>query len=211
MDTDFWLQKWINNEIGFHQSQVNALLTGNIYKLRLPKASRLFLPLCGKTLDIGWLLEQGYQVVGIELIESAIEQLFKELAIKPQITQVGRLKHYQADNTDIFVGDFFDLTATDLGKVDAAYDRASLIALPEEGRKQYAGHLTTITGQAPQLLVSLDYDQSQLTGPPFSVTAEEIKQLYGSHYQIELVEHTEVAGGVKGKCQAMENVWLLTS
>jgi len=211
MNTDFWLQKWNNNEIGFHQSQVNALLTGNIQKLSLPKASRLFLPLCGKTLDIGWLLEQGYQVVGIELIESAIEQLFTELVIKPQITPVGRLKKYQADNMEIYVGNFFDLTSSDLGKVDAVYDRASLIALPRDVRRQYAMHLTTITKQAPQLLVSLDYDQSQLTGPPFSVTGEEIQQLYDSHYQIALVKHTEVAGGLKGKCQATENVWILTN
>jgi len=210
MNADFWNNKWRNNEIGFHLIEVNALLTDNIHQLKLPEASRLFLPLCGKTLDIGWLLESGYQVVGIELIESAIEQLFSELAVKPQIESVGRLKCYQASNVKIFAGDFFDLSTSDLGDVDAVYDRASLIALPEQERKHYAAHLATITKRAPQLLVNLDYDQSQLQGPPFAVTEEEIKRFYSSHYKIELVKQSEVDGGLKGKCKATENVWLLT-
>lgn len=97
--------------------------------------------------DIGyfWLLSNGYRVIGAELVESAIEQLFAELAITPTISFVGDIKHYNAPNIDIFVGDIFELSSKILGPVDAIYDRAALIALPDETRTRYAAHLMAIT------------------------------------------------------------------
>jgi thiopurine S-methyltransferase len=165
--------------------------------------------LCGKTLDIAWLLSQGYRVAGAELSETAITQLFAGLGVEPQILTVGALKHYRTPDIDIFVGNIFDLSGSMLGAVDAVYDRAALVALPEDMRPRYAAHLMEMTNQAPQLLISYVYDQRVMGGPPFSVPNEEVTQHYGRRYDVRLIASTEVPGGLKGKCSATENVWLL--
>ncbi len=210
MEKNFWIQKWKKKEIAFHQSQVNPHLKLNFEKLNLKKGSRVFLPLCGKTLDIAWLLSQGYQVVGAELVETAIQELFAELEIKPQITHLGKFNHYAAQNIDIFVGDIFELSKEVLGRVDAIYDRAALVALPKELREKYTKHLMDITNKAAQLLVVYEYDQNKIQGPPFSLSADEIKKHYENEYHLILIDSVEVpGGGMKGQVPAKENVWLL--
>ncbi|NES20095.1 MAG: thiopurine S-methyltransferase [Symploca sp. SIO3E6] len=209
MDKNFWLQKWQNNNIGFHRSEANPVLVKYFPELSLGKGSRVFVPLCGKTLDIAWLLAQGYRVAGAELVEMAIEQLFVELGVEPKISEVGDLKHYSAENIDIFVGDIFALSGEMLGSVEAIYDRAALVALPEEIRHRYTAHLKEITDKAPQLLVTYEYDQNLMAGPPFSISNEELNQHYGDNYDLTLIVSTNVPGGFKGKCAATENVWLL--
>ena len=167
------------------------------------------MPLCGKTLDIAWLLSNTYCVVGAELIEMAIEQLFEALGIEPKIVAVGELRRYSATNIDIFVGDILKLSAKMLGPVNAIYDRAALVALPEDMRKQYTAHLTKITNKAPQLLVSYEYDQALMEGPPFSISRKEVNQHYSDSYDLTLLASSDVPSGLKGNCEAKENVWLL--
>jgi thiopurine S-methyltransferase len=182
VDTNFWHQRWERNEIAFHQREANPLLVKYFDVLSLSKGSRVFLPLCGKTLAIHWLLSNGYRVAGSELSEVAVNQLFSELTIEPRITAIDDIRRHSADNIDIFVGDIFDLSRSVLGRVDAIYDRAALVALPERGR--YAAHLIEITDRAPQLLISYDYDQSLVDGPPFSVSNEEVNRLYRDSYDL---------------------------
>lgn len=210
MDQNFWYQRWEKNEIGFHEGKPNPLLVKHFHALSLPKGRRIFLPLCGKTLDIGWLLTKDYRVAGAELSRIAIEQLFMELGVQPDISAVGELEQWSAKNLDIFVGDIFALSRKMLGPVDAVYDRAALVALPEAMRAGYAAHLMEITGKAPQLLICYDYDQRLMDGPPFSVRNDEVKRHYAANYDVTLIESTDVAGGLKGKVAAKENVWLLT-
>jgi len=209
MEESFWHQRWANNQIAFHQSEANPLLVKHLPKLVLKEGARVFVPLCGKTLDIHWLLAEGYQVAGAELSRSAIEQLFGDLGVPPRVSAAGELQRYSADRIDIFVGNLFDLSAERLGPVDAIYDRAALVALPEGMRSQYTMHLKAITGSAPQLLISYVYDQNLVAGPPFSVSNEEITRHYQDSYQMTFLGSTDVAGGMKGKCPAVENVWLL--
>jgi thiopurine S-methyltransferase len=209
MEPNFWQKKWVDNEIAFHRSDANPLLVKYFNALGLAKGSRIFLPLCGKTLDIRWLLSNGYRVAGAELSKIAIEQLFMELGVKPTITTHGNLDHYSADHIDIFVGDIFELSSNLLGHVDAIYDRAALVALPKSMRSQYTTHLMNITGKAPQLLICYVYDQNLQEGPPFSISNNEVHQHYNTHYNLTLRESAEVEGGLKGKCSATENVWLI--
>ena len=209
MDASFWHQKWEKNDIGFHLNEANPLLIKYFRELSLAEGSRIFIPLCGKTRDIAWLLNSGYCVAGAELSKKAIEQLFAELGVEPKISSVGELERYSATNIDIFVGDIFDLSSNNLGLVDAIYDRAALVALPVEMRNQYTAHLMQITNKAPQLLICLEYDQSVVDGPPFSISYDEVNQRYTDRYELTLISSTNVAGGLKGKCAAKENVWLL--
>lgn len=209
MDTQFWHDRWASNEIGFHKSEANPLLVKYVDELSLATGSRFFLPLCGKTLDIGWLLSRGYRVAGAELSAVAIEQLFAQLGVTPTITRVGTLAHYRAPQLDLFVGDIFRVTPELLGPVDAIYDRAALVALPQDMRARYAAHLATLTAHAPQLLISFEYDQRVMEGPPFSVSEEEIRQHYGRRYDITVLASLDVPGGLKGRCPATERVYLL--
>lgn len=209
MEAKFWHDRWASNEIGFHKSEANPLLVKHFDELSLANGSRVFLPLCGKTLDIPWLLSRGYRVAGAELSPLAIEQLCAELGVTAMITKVCRLDHYSAPQLDLFVGDIFDVTPQMLGSVDAIYDRAALVALPPLMRGRYAAHLTALTAQAPQLLISFEYDQRMMEGPPFSVDEEEIGQHYGRHYDITVLASLDVPGGLKGRCPATETVYLL--
>lgn len=209
MDASFWHQRWEKNEIAFHQSKANPLLVEYFHELSLAKGSRIFVPLCGKTLDISWLLSNGYRVAGAELSKVAIEQLFMELGVQPKILGVGEVDQWSAKNIDIFVGDIFALSRKILGPVDAVYDRAALVAFPEDMRNRYTAHLTEMTDKAPQLLICYDYDQRLMEGPPFSVSNEEVKRYYTVNYDLTLIASRDVSGGLKGKCAAKENVWLL--
>jgi thiopurine S-methyltransferase len=209
VNSSFWLQKWEKNEIAFHKDEANPLLVKYFSELSLLRGRRVFVPLCGKTLDIGWLLSEGYRVTGAELAEIAVEQLFAELGVAPNISRVGEISLYSAKDLDIFVGDIFDISANILGSVDAIYDRAALVALPEEIRTRYTAHLMEITHEAPQLLVTFEYDQTVMEGPPFSISKEEVNQYYGDRYAVSLLSSTDVSGGLKGICAAKENVWLL--
>ena len=202
MKADFWLQRWERGEIGFHQSLTNPALVKYLEKLKLAKGSRIFVPLCGKTLDIAWLMSQGHQVVGVELSTLAVEELFDSLKITPSIRPMGALTLYSAKNIDIWLGDIFNLTNNVLGKVDAIYDRAALVALPREMRNRYTSHITTLCKAAPQLLITFEYNQSLYEGPPFAIHKEELQQHYQNTYQINLLEKTQIDESLKGKITA---------
>jgi thiopurine S-methyltransferase len=209
METSFWHQRWEKSDIGFHKSEVNPLLVSHFAKLDLPKGMRIFLPLCGKTRDFSWLLDNGYRVVGAELSELAINQLFRDLGIEPSISRIAEFDHYHAKDIDIFVGNFFDLTAEILGPVNAVYDRAALVALPSSMRNQYAIKLMQITNSAPQLLICYEYNQQLMDGPPFSIENAEVKKHYGDSFELVLAESRSVQGKLKGQVAAIETVWLL--
>ena len=209
MEADFWHQKWQSNEIGFHKAEANPLLVGHFSALGLAAGARVFVPLCGKTLDIPWLLAQGMRVAGAELSVLATEQLFSDMGVTPEVTEVGALRRYSADGVDIYAGDIFDLTAAELGAIDAIYDRAALVALPDDMRARYAAHLAKITGRAQQLLICFEYDQSRMNGPPFSVSPDEVKRVHGAHYGLATLHSGPMAGGLKGVVEAEETVWLL--
>ena len=74
MEASYWHERWGENRIAFHEKQANALLVEHFKRLELDAGARVFVPLCGKTLDIGWLLGRDLRVVGVELSELAVQQ-----------------------------------------------------------------------------------------------------------------------------------------
>ena len=209
MDASFWHQRWASRDIGFHESEANQLLVTHFHALELEQGARVFIPLCGKSRDIAWLLAQGYNVVGAELNEGAVRELFEELGIEPVVSVGDNHIRYYERGIDVLVGDVFDISTAVLGDVDAVYDRAALVALPSVMRKQYTEHIQRVTSRAPQLLICYEYDQSLMKGPPFSIVGDEIRTHYAANYEITQLEHREVLGGVKGAVDATEFVWLL--
>ncbi|WMW79663.1 thiopurine S-methyltransferase [Undibacterium cyanobacteriorum] len=213
MDAQFWHDRWQRRELGFHREHVNPLLRDHLSQLPLTAGQTVLVPLCGKTRDIAYLLSQGLQVVGVELSETAVRELFAELFadsdIEPQIQQYSNYIHYRVDHLSVFVGDFFAIQTEQVGSIDAVYDRAALVALPESMRRDYTAHLRKLTDAAPQLLITYEYDQTVIVGPPFSISHEEVRQHYASHFDIAKLFEAEVEGGMKGKTASTESVYLL--
>ena len=209
MHPDFWHNRWQTQQTAFHELKPNDFLTRYFNRLGLSQGDRIFVPLCGKTLDIGWLLAQSYCVAGAELSPLAVEHLFEGLGISPHITHLKHMDIYSGPYIDICVGNIFDLTADILGPVNAIYDRAALVALPADMRLNYSRHLMELTHKAPQLLICYEYDQTQMNGPPFCVTEPQLHDYYGTNYNIELIMRTPVLGGLRGQTPAHESVlWL---
>lgn len=211
MDAEFWHERWDKGQTAFHEGRPNRLLVKHFAALGLEEGARVFLPLCGKTIDIHWLRDRGFHIVGIDLSPLAIRQLFADLGLEPDVTDAGELTRYGAPGIEIFVGDIFALTAERLGPVDAVYDRAALVALPAEMRDRYAAHLADVTCAQRQLLLSFDYDQRLFDGPPFSVDAAEIERVHGARYRAELLEQGRIPGGLKRRDAVDEAAWLLTA
>jgi len=193
MKKDFWLERWDRGEIGFHQDEVNPYLVRYWPQLQVDRDSMVFVPLCGKSRDMLWLRNRGHQVLGVELSAIAVQSFFKENGYSPQQASKGKFDCCEANGIRILCGDFFDLGKEDLANVGAVYDRASLIALPPEMRERYARHLVSILPPATQiLLVTVDYPQAEMQGPPFSVTSEEVTALYRDYAEVRLLTQLDV-------------------
>jgi thiopurine S-methyltransferase len=192
MQPEFWHKKWDSGQIGFHLPEVNPYLQRH---WAVPETARVLVPLCGKSLDLAWLAGRGHQVLGVELSEKAIEEFFSEHQVQPQISEKGAFKVYRSDAIELWCGDFFALTASDVADCTAIYDRAALIALPAPMRERYAAHLQRILPQDVYgLLITLDYDQAQISGPPFAVGDDEVQRLLGDVWQVQVLEEQDVLG-----------------
>ena len=192
MEPDFWLQRWSEGRIGFHKNDTHPALAKQWPSLRLAADSNVFVPLCGKSRDMAWLATQGHRVCGVELAGEAISAFFAQEGLVAESQAVGALVRHRAGPYTLWQGDLFDLDASMLGEVAAIYDRAALIALPADLRRRYAAHLITLAADAAQLLICLDYDQSEYAGPPFSVSGDEVRALYSGHFDIDTMSRRVV-------------------
>lgn len=189
MQPDFWHERWQRNEIGFHQDRPHAALGTHWSALRLAPGSRVFVPLAGKSLDMTWLAAHGHRVVGVELSPIAVRDFFASQQLAPTVERRGALERHAVDSLELWCGDVFDLTPELLGGIDAIFDRAALVALPPALRQRYAAQLIALSGPATQmLLVSMEYDQAQMPGPPHAVLETEVRALYAATHDIALLE-----------------------
>lgn len=187
-DNALWEQCWRDRNIEFHQKTVNQLLIRYWHSLNLAAGSRIFVPLCGKSLDLLWLAQQGCEVIGVELSPIAVRAFFRENGLMPMRRQVGRLTEWSSGPIRIFCGDIFALTAADLGPISAVYDRAALTALPEAVRVTYVAHLHALIPETCPifLLTAEDPEEGDADGAEPNV-AEELLTLYTERFTVELV------------------------
>lgn len=189
MQESFWLQRWHANQIGFHARQVNGLLQRLWPAVAGSSDAAVLVPLCGKSLDIAWLAARGHRVIGVELAEVAVAAFFAEQGVEPVISEEGAFKVYRHGGVELLCGDFFALEARQLQNCALFYDRAALIALPAEMRERYVSHLSSVLPAGSKgLLVTLDYDQALMDGPPFSVSDAEVQGWSGRVWRSELLE-----------------------
>ena len=216
MEKNYWLERWKREETGFHQDEINPYLRQYWQELHLAEGTEVFVPLCGKSRDMIWLSKQGHSVTGVESSVIAVQAFFEENGYIPYHVAGEKFDSYEADGIRILCGDFFDLSKDELAKTRAVYDRASLIALPPSIRERYARCLSSILPPATQiLLITLNYPQQEMEGPPFSVSTGEVETLYQKHAEIRLLTQQDVLAQEprfqeRGLSRLQESVFLLT-
>lgn len=188
MEHEFWHARWERKEIGFHEGTVNYYLREHWPELVRHGDETVFVPLCGKAHDMWWLHDQGHPVIGVELSEIACKDFFEEGRTKAMVGPGQPFTRFIHDSLELWCGDLFQLVPDDLKHVRLVYDRAALIALPPHMRPEYVQHLNAILPeQAAILLITLDYQNDEMKGPPFNVSDAEVHALYGQDYEIEHV------------------------
>lgn len=193
MDNQHWHDRWAQQRIGFHQTEVSPYLEAHWAAVHSDPAGTVFVPLCGKSLDMLWLAERGYDVVGVEISEIAATAFFTENGLPFERHHEAPFDVYRGERITIYCGDFFELNSAHLAEVRAVFDRASLIALPPEARARYATHLQAlIEPTVPLMVILLEYPDQQMQGPPYSVRHDEAESLFGARYQIQVLQSTDV-------------------
>ncbi len=190
-DHALWKEGWRANQTPFHLTYVHPLLMRFWAQMGVDKAEGVFVPLCGKSLDVMWLHDQGHQVVGVELSPIAVKALFKAAHLRPQRENYGDLIRWNHRQLTIFCGDFFAMTKADMLAVQVVYDRAALTALPENMREYYVAHLHAILPAECQiLLLTVEDLDDEDTASDYMTQSTEISALYSEYFSIELL-HAE--------------------
>lgn len=186
-DNQLWLECWRERRTDFHQSEVNPLLSRFWPSLKLVHGSRVFVPLCGKSLDMIWLAQQGHEVLGVELSPVAVEDFFRENGLQPVKRQAGQFTLWSHGKLGILCGDYFALTADDIGIFDTVYDRAALTALPENVRGLYVAQLGRLVPKsAVVFLLTIEDAAEDATLSQATGVDEEIARLYTAAFEIDL-------------------------
>jgi thiopurine S-methyltransferase len=189
MQKDFWIEKWNKGETHFHKLEANPFLRKFWHETGAKEGDAVFVPLCGKSRDMLWLRDQGHSVIGVEFSPLAVADFFAENGLKASTAQHGRLQLSDTGNIRLFCGDVFDLAAEDVKPARAGYDRAALIALPPDLRRKYAGHLLNILPpRCSMLLITLEYPEGAMEGPPFSVREDEVRSLFAGAASVKLLD-----------------------
>jgi len=206
MKASFWHKCWEKNSLGFHQEEVHTFLSQYLAPLLTSTDKHVFVPLCGKSLDMFWLAEH-MAVSGSELSDIACRDFFTDAAIDYQSQSDQKLgadsqfQQYSFGNITLWQGDFFKLKAEQLSQahkvpIDWIYDRAALIALPIEMQQEYITHLTSFIEPSTTLfLISVEFPSEEMSGPPFPITEKDIRRLFlaaDKHCQIDCIASREL-------------------
>ena len=192
-DNHLWLQLWRDEQqMDFHQNTVNNFLTRFWLQFNHRKNSRVFVPMCGKSLDMIWLANQGHKVIGVELSSIAVKAFFQENGLKPIKRQIGKFMLWKHGNISILCGDYFSLSRRILGHIDMVYDRAALTALPADIRKLYVVHMELIVPKSTNIFLLTIEDVEEIsTLEQAHHVDEEVETLYSKNFHINLA-HIEV-------------------
>lgn len=209
MEPEFWHERWRENRIGFHTENVHPALVKLWSQVAGFDRSAVLVPLCGKSLDLHWLAESGHPVVGVELSPLAIEQFFEESGFRPTRTSYGGLPAWSVGPLCLVEGDFFEFSPPQ--RFGLCYDRAALIALPANARARYLAHLAALLKpEAAGLLITLEYNPTEMDGPPFAACESELRgctELDFDLLQREDVLESEPRFKSRGVQQLHEAAW----
>jgi thiopurine S-methyltransferase len=198
VDSQYWRQRWQEGRTGWHHDKPMPLLLEHWPALEVPRDTPVLVPLCGKSLDMLWLAEQGLNVLGVELSEIAIETFLAENRLHARMHAAPDGTHYEITTAsdggiEIINGDVFEIDPASLARCNAFYDRAALIALPAPQRNRLAHD---VYGKLPDgargLLITLAYPPHEMEGPPFPVDEAEVQRLFAADWDIRQLERRDI-------------------
>jgi thiopurine S-methyltransferase len=216
LESDFWHKRWQDNLIPFHKEHVNHYLEQYFHRLGLAQDARVLVPLCGKSVDMRWLRDRGCAVTGVELSAIAIGDFFAEQKITASAREDGAFQIREGAGITVLGGDIFALDHAHTANIAAVYDRAALVALPQEMRARYVDHLLSLLApQVPVLLLTFEYPAGEIDGPPFSVDEAEVQALYAGRRNVTRLETLDRLAdesrlAERGLTQLKEHAFLLT-
>lgn len=211
----FWIKRWIDGAIGWHHQETNPHLLSHWHKLDIVPGSTVFVPLCGKSLDLVWLQQQGYPVVGVEISQKAVAEFFLETGVTPERSRSGAFEIFKAGDYTLLCGDIFRLEAEHIQGITAVYDRASLVALNQRQRRDYAELMAAILPSGcSMLLVAMDYPKTEMQGPPYSVPEAEVVELFGDNFAIKKLHNLDLLQDTdrytdKGLSRLSEQIYMM--
>ena len=193
MQAEFWLKKWELGETGFDQRTVNEILESCWPAVEAPADATVLVPLCGKSLDMRWLAEQGHAIVGVELSAVACQAFFDTIERVPRVSTARSLRAWIAEPYRILQGDFMIATTADIGAVSFFYDRAALVAMPPDMQPGYTRHLLSLVPSGATGLVNcLEYPPEEMQGPPFSIGETRLRELLGAKCRLRRLLSREI-------------------
>jgi thiopurine S-methyltransferase len=205
-----WKKSWNNGKTGFHLSEANPSLVE--YAHLFAENSSILFPLCGKSLDMHFLMEAHHTIIGVELVSQAITEFFTEWKVQPKREK----NKYSHDGITIIESNIFNVQQQNLPVIDAVFDRAALIALPPHIRPQYANHLLSLLKDKGKiLLISYDMPRDQEIGPPFPARKNDIPNLFCNASSVTLLKEIyktakdEPRLVQRGMDWSKEHVWLI--
>lgn len=216
METAFWLDRWQRQDIGFHQPGVNDLLVRLWGAVGPPDGTTVFVPLAGKSRDLSWFADRGHLVIANELSELAVDAFFAAEKREPAVSYGMSCQVKRAAPFTFWQCNYFALPAEATRNAGAFYDRAALIAMPRIMQQAYADKLADLVGPGARgLLITLDYDPSEMNGPPFAVPDHQVRQLFSDTFAIDRLETREVLAANphfrnKGLSALREAAYILT-
>jgi len=211
MEIKDWEERWRQGRRGWHQEAPNKLLLKYGPAALGKPPGRVLVPLCGKSLDLLWLEEQGFWVLGVEAAGMALREFHQEHDRQVAVREEGPFKIHQSGRITLVEGDFLALPDGLLGQVDAIYDRAAYHAVgPREVRDVYAQRLLEhLKPAGSMLLIALHYNQQQMPGPPFSVTPEEVREVFGGRRPVRCLHDQEILAQEPGlQEKGLSEVWV---
>lgn len=199
METEYWLKRWREGRTGWQHTEVMPLLTKHWSALEVPRGSRVLVPLCGKSLDMLWLSQQGMHVFGVDISPVAIESFLAENHLHARARGGVDGTHYEITNApdggsiEIVNGDIFGVDGASTAACTAFYDRAATIALPAAMRERLARDVyAKLPAGSRGLLIALDYPEGEMQGPPFSVDKTEMSRLLDAQWDLVQLERREL-------------------
>ena len=111
---------------------------------------------------------------GIASGKSIVAGFFEEHNLQFERTPAGPLDRYTATQhtLTLYCGDYFDFQTRPF---DALYDRGALVAFSEDERPRYVEHTNgLLKPDAIRLVITLEYDQRVVNGPPYAVPADKL-------------------------------------
>ncbi|KAK3735884.1 hypothetical protein RRG08_041071 [Elysia crispata] len=200
----YWTKRWENNQIAFHKTEVHRMLIKHQKMLSSNgKPKNVFVPLCGKTLDLKWLADQGIKTVGLDIALIALQQVFTESGLEWKETNVpllgadGKLLSSKDGELKLYCGDMMKFSEDIAGTFDAVWDRGCIVALERENLKRYVQIIKNILKPGGRILVELlqfdvaimdDITSPTKPPPPYPTYEEDLKSLYEPECYVEFVD-----------------------